>query len=363
LINNLNIERKYKMKFLFILFILLLLNLNKCDDKICDENGVCENTVDTEIVNGVKIPKGANSEGKPKEVSKDKCEDRTPRCKQYSKQGECDKNPGWMAVNCPRSCNACHLLDPKVRCDRNRLNMSTSPIYAPGDMDNMFESIERDFGDKYGINIISRSPWIVTFDNFMTDIEVGALIQTVEGTWERSTDTGKVNEYGETGRVVSESRTSSNAWCRHDCENDPNVKAITRKIEEITRVPQSNYESFQVLRYEVGQKYNAHHDMSHRQTLLACGPRILTFFLYLSDVEEGGETAFPHLNIAIKPKKGSALLWPSTLNDNPESMDARTTHEARAVIKGQKYAANTWIHLYNFQQPNLHGCTGTFDNV
>ena len=115
-----------------------------------------------------------------------------------------------MIVNCPQSCKSCHLLDPKVRCNRNSLNMSTSPIYEPGGMNDMFESIERDFGSIYGVNIVSRDPWIVTFDNFMTDDEVNSLISTVEGTWERSTDTGKVNEYGETGRVLSESRTSSN---------------------------------------------------------------------------------------------------------------------------------------------------------
>lgn len=96
---------------------------------------------------------------------------------------------------------------------------------------------------------------------------------------------------------------------------------------------------------------------------MACGPRILTFFLYLSDVEEGGETNFPSLGIAVKPKKGRALLWPSTLDNNLEALDIRTLHEAKPVIKGRKFAANSWIHLYNFAVPNLHGCTGTFDEL
>jgi prolyl 4-hydroxylase len=63
------------------------------------------------------------------------------------------------------------------------------------------------------------------------------------------------------GRVLSQGRTSSNAWCRARCEGHPAVKSVVRKIEEITSVPRGNYESFQVLKYERGQKYNAHHDM------------------------------------------------------------------------------------------------------
>ena len=63
----------------------------------------------------------------------------------------------------------------------------------------------------------------------------------------------------------------------------------------------------------------------------------------------------------VKPKKGKALLWPSTLSEDPERQDMRTMHEARPVVKGIKFAANSWIHLYNFVQPNLWGCTGTFD--
>ncbi len=89
----------------------------------------------------------------------------------------------------------------------------------------------------------------------------------------------------------------------------------------------------------------------------------MTFFLYLSDVTEGGETSFPNLGISVKPKKGKALLWPSTLDSDLEKQDPRTSHEARPVISGIKYAANAWIHLYDYRVSNLWGCTGTFDEL
>lgn len=81
------------------------------------------------------------------------------------------------------------------------------------------------------------------------------------------------------------------------------------------------------------------------------------------DVEEGGETGFNQLGLAIKPKKGRALLWPSTLSEDPEEIDARTTHEAKPVIKGTKFAANAWIHMYDYEKPNLWGCTGSFEDM
>jgi len=78
--------------------------------------------------------------------------------------------------------------------NRSSLNISTEPIYMPGDMNRMFENIPVEFAH-YGVNIISTSPWIVIFDNFLTDEEVQALISTNEGNWERSTDSGVANEY------------------------------------------------------------------------------------------------------------------------------------------------------------------------
>ena len=82
----------------------------------------------------------------------------------------------------------------------------------------------------------------------------------------------------------------------------------------------------------------------------------MTLFLYLNDVEEGGETSFPELGISVKPKRGNALLWPSVLDEDPLEKDPRTDHEAKEVIKGVKFAANAWVHSEDFQSPHALGC-------
>jgi prolyl 4-hydroxylase len=92
---------------------------------------------------------------------------------------------------------------------------------------------------------------------------------------------------------------------------------------------------------------------------MPCGPRILTFFLYFSDVQEGGGTNFPQLdNLTITPKKGRALLWPNVLNAHPLVQDYRTVHQALAVVSQgtTKFAANEWIHTYNYASAQQAGC-------
>ena len=59
---------------------------------------------------------------------------------------------------------------------------------------------------------------------------------------------------------------------------------------------------------------------------------MLTLFLYLNDVEEGGGTHFPLLDITVQPKKGSALLWPSVVDEDIEQKDFRTDHEVRVLV-------------------------------
>lgn len=70
-----------------------------------------------------------------------------------------------------------------------------------------------------------------------------------------------------------------------------------------------------------------------------------------------GATNFPDLNIAVKPKVGRALLWPSVLDSNPKNKEPRTDHEAQDVIKGIKFGANSWMHLYDYIDAQKMGCT------
>jgi len=86
------------------------------------------------------------------------------------------------------------------------------------------------------------------------------------------------------------------------------------------------------------------------------GVRILTFYFYLNDVEEGGGTNFPKLGMTVTPKKGRAVLWPSVYDQHPNSQDSRSNHQAMPVIKGVKYGCNAWIHQRDFQTNNAKGC-------
>mmetsp|Transcript_35266 Transcript_35266/g.41592 ORF Transcript_35266/g.41592 Transcript_35266/m.41592 type:complete len:429 (+) Transcript_35266:47-1333(+) len=299
-------------------------------------------------------------------VDKNACQDRHRRCKQDAKNGECIRNPGWMIVNCPQSCDKCDMLDMSKRCDRKlpHLNMSDVPTWSPGDLNIMFNDIMNNpKWSKYNPTALSQppnGPWVVTFDNVIQADESESLVMSVSSQFERSTDTGEANELGEAQKLVSTGRTSENAWCIGQCYSNKKVVELTDRIADITKVPHGNYENFQVLRYRPGQFYRVHHDMSSQDNQIPCGPRILTFFLYLSDVEEGGGTNFPRLNLTVQPKRGSAVLWPSVMDNDPTRQDPRTHHQALPVVKGTKFAANAWIHLYDYKMPNLWGCTGAF---
>jgi hypothetical protein len=241
--------------------------------------------------------------------SSNPCQDRFSICEQEAARGACWSSPGWMIVHCCKSCDkhldASNLIDPKVRCSKERLNI-TEPAWQSGDLNKLFQSWTTDPDFKqYEPHVLSSpggeyggidGPWVVTFDNFFNEKEAEALRKGGQNVgFERSTDQGKMNALGEREKCIGA------------CERNPQVQKLTNRIEKVTNVPKKNYESFQILQYDHDQFYRSHHDSSGTEKGVS-GHRILTFFLYLTDVEEGGETKFNKLDIQVKPKRGRALV-------------------------------------------------------
>ena len=73
-----------------------------------------------------------------------------------------------------------------------------------------------------------------------------------------------------------------------------------------TQLPLSHQEDIQILRYTKGQKYGAHYDSAYDTKESGPHHRKATFYMYLSDVEEGGETAFPKDSVWVDPAMGKA---------------------------------------------------------
>mmetsp|Transcript_15187 Transcript_15187/g.32955 ORF Transcript_15187/g.32955 Transcript_15187/m.32955 type:complete len:526 (-) Transcript_15187:286-1863(-) len=312
-----------------------------------------------------------------------KCRNMDKLCSFWAGNGECvdddddnENNAEWMNSNCAPACQTCHLLDSQLRCpieEGNELAME------PGGLNTLMEIIVDNAdgsGDyqKYNPKALSRpkvkadgtaapgvekdGPWIVVLENFISDEEADVLIAAgYKKGYQRSSDVGIENPDGTHEEEVSDGRTSTNAWCDEEmCDKDPVIGQVVDRIAHATKTEVGNSEHLQLLRYEPGQYYKKHHDYIEYQQDLPSGVRMLTLFLYLNDVEEGGGTGFPLLDITVQPKKGSALLWPSVLDQSPEDKDWRTDHEALPVIKGIKYGANAWIHTRDYRKAEKNDC-------
>ncbi|KAG7364995.1 2-oxyglutarate/Fe(II) oxygenase [Nitzschia inconspicua] len=288
------------------------------------------------------------------------CKNMHPSCAFWSVVGECDNNPGYMHMKCAPVCRTCDKLHVETRCP---LDPDAVDAFAkPGDVNHLFERIvTEERYQKYEPVALSRppdGPWLIQFENVLNEEEAQRLIDLgAKQGYERSSDVGEQKEDGTFAKNINSGRTSTNAWCLGSCMEDEIAIGVVRRIEEITSIPETNSENLQLLRYEPDQYYQEHSDYIPYQKDRQCGVRILTFYMYLNDVEEGGGTRFPALNMTVTPKRGRAVLWPSVYDEDPNKKDPRTVHTALKVIKGVKYGANAWIHQRDFKGPNRNACT------
>jgi len=282
------------------------------------------------------------------------CQNQDEQCSFWASTGECEKNPLYMKVNCAPACKTCSFIDVEARCAFDDSIRENRTWQVEG-LNNMFTDIIDKNPDA---QVLSEDPYVVVIDDFLNEEDCQHLIDagTARG-YKPSTSVGEKKKDGSYASLNTNTRTSSNTWCLEECYNHEATKTVIEKLEALTGVPDSHQEYLQLLHYDVGQYYHSHHDYIDFHNQRPMGVRILTAFLYLNDVEGGGGTLFNKLNITVEAKRGRVLLWPSVLNDAPDTKDERTYHEALPVLQGTKYGANAWMHQRSFKEAYERSCT------
>tara|TARA_B100000287_G_C20424004_1_gene698713 strand:- start:185 stop:790 length:606 start_codon:yes stop_codon:yes gene_type:complete len=158
-----------------------------------------------------------------------------------------------------------------------------------------------------------------------------------------------IDEDSKKGNELAEERTSSQT-CLTFRNKKTKIGKVLHKIKEIisyvTELPIENQETPIGLYYGVGQEYQPHYDdfaegskyLKNEQKF--GGQRLSSILIYLNDVEEGGETWYPNLNLQVKPETGKLLYH--TNYSNGKRLESGL-HGSKPVIKGEKWALVCWI--------------------
>ncbi|XP_037635856.1 transmembrane prolyl 4-hydroxylase [Sebastes umbrosus] len=188
-------------------------------------------------------------------------------------------------------------------------------------------------------------------------------------------------------------RNSRHTWLYQGKGAHRVLQDIKERVTSLTRLPPALVdlsEPLQVVRYEEGGHYHAHHDSGPVYPETACthtrlaantstpfetSCRYITVLFYLNSVEGGGETAFPvadnrtydevcliqndvdlldtrrncdKSNLRVKPTKGTAVFWYNYLSNGRGwvgEQDEYALHGGCVVTHGTKWVANKWINI------------------
>ncbi len=187
--------------------------------------------------------------------------------------------------------------------------------------------------------------WVI--DDFVTPEECAHIIELGEGRIERA----RVSRLG--SNTISARRTGSVGWVKHD--ETPVVAGVVGRVGELVGIPINHAESLQIVHYGVEQEYQAHYDawdiMSDkgREKTRVGGNRAVTALIYLNDVEGGGGTGFPKLDLEVDPKPGRICIFHDLIAGR-SNRHRDALHGGLPVTAGEKWACNLWFRERPYQK-------------
>jgi prolyl 4-hydroxylase len=218
------------------------------------------------------------------------------------------------------------------------------------------------------LKVLSVEPRIFEIQNFVSDVEVDHLIRIIN---QQSLERSKT---GNMRGQISSTRTSRTTWLSRETDtilntiylraadvldineallrqrNDHDDPIYSQQLDHPSDNNRIN-EDLQIVHYDIGEQYTAHHDFSFPKSYDQTHTRSINLCLYLNNVTKGGETSFPRwrnghtsTSLNVQPIKGKAVIFYMITPDG--NLDDLTQHAALPVIEGEKYFANLWISSY-----------------
>lgn len=170
--------------------------------------------------------------------------------------------------------------------------------------------------------------------DFLSPAECAALISLIEG------EIGPSTLFNDGGGSV---RTSSTHYF---AESEALPLRLGERIDALLGLDRAQAETLQGQRYLSGEEYRHHCDFFrierlHWQTERGRGgQRNWTAMAYLNNVERGGATEFPRLDLTLKPETGMLVVWDNmTRSGEP---NRAMIHAGLPVEAGNKYVVTQW---------------------
>lgn len=196
---------------------------------------------------------------------------------------------------------------------------------------------------------VADDPIVQVIDNFVTETERLHIIGQAQG----HTKEALVSAVGES--KTSDGRTGSVCWVKHD--QTPIVRGLVKRVSNLVGIPVKHAESLQVVHYAETQQYRPHFDgwdmntEKGKQRTAKGGQRLVTALCYLNEVEDGGGTVFPKLDLEVEAQPGRMVIFHNVQDPTLVEMTRhpKALHGGSPVWGGEKWACNLWFRAQPYQ--------------
>lgn len=196
-----------------------------------------------------------------------------------------------------------------------------------------------------GFTTLNMDPYVAYMDNAFSESECQEIIECCDN------DLTQAAVFNDS---TGASGVSNNRTCKEGVitpYNYSNYHNLRYKLAEIAHRDQNTQETISLVKYEPGDHFLPHHDSFDFLESSWRLQRVMTTIVYLNDIETGGETYFPDLDVSIQPRRGRMVVWHNCGSD-ARNQCSLSKHQGKAPDNETKYIISVFWCINDYLNSN-----------